>query len=62
MSQGTTTRICITGTDPQHGYCGRQNTTATTDTDKTNCKDCGAALRADIHAGLPTPQLERITR
>ncbi|HQZ36115.1 MAG TPA: hypothetical protein PK020_16935 [Ilumatobacteraceae bacterium] len=62
MPQGTASRICITGADLQHGYCGRQNNTTTDTPSKSNCKDCGAAQRADIQAGRPMPQPERISQ
>lgn len=53
MTTETTTRSCAPGADATHGYCGRKNTS--TSATHVTCKDCGAAIRADQHAGrLPT--------
>lgn len=56
MPTETTTRACAPGADAAHGYCGRKSNPISTT--RVTCKDCGAAIRADQHAGQ-TPTTER---
>jgi hypothetical protein len=55
--EATATRICLTSGSTQRGYCGRKSTTATTELASVTCRECGAAIRADQHAGVLSPEL-----
>jgi hypothetical protein len=57
MTQETTARTCLAGTTGQRGYCGRKTTSPATAIADVTCKDCGAAVRADQHAGVLSPEL-----
>lgn len=54
MTQESTTRTCLAGTTGR-GYCGRKTTSPATAIADMTCKDCGAAVRADQHAGVLSP-------
>ena len=56
MTQESTPRTCLAGTTGR-GYCGRKTTTPATAIADTTCKDCSAAVRADQHAGVLSPEL-----
>jgi len=56
MTQESTTRTCLAGPTGR-GYCGRKTTTPATTIADMTCKDCGAAVRADRHAGVLSPEL-----
>lgn len=56
MTQESTTRTCLAGPTGR-GYCGRKTTTPATAIADMTCRDCGAAVRADQHAGVLSPEL-----
>lgn len=56
MTQESTTRTCLAGPTGR-AYCGRKTTTPATAIADMTCKDCGAAVRADQHAGVLSPEL-----
>jgi len=51
-------RVCLDLPAAQRRYCGHKGGEATVELGRVTCRDCGAALRADQHAGALSPELD----